>query len=242
MHDRALDTRLVPARADGATGADEERARLARDLHDHLGQSLASVALELERVLARARRAEDVTTPLAHLHDDVVAMVRDVRFTLQDLRADVTPAQGVAATLADQVLRVRGRSGLDVELCCTGDARLPPRHEHELWRIAQEALANAEHHAHARQVRIDWSSDDQRAHLRVADDGCGFAVDHAGRPDSYGIRGMRERAAAIGATLTIDSHPGAGTVVTCLLIRPAPGPSAATQHPGARATAAALPG
>lgn len=86
-----------------------------------------------------------------------------------------------------------------------------------MWRIAQEALTNVERHAKASRVRVLWRCNGQAAALEIADDGAGFPVGRSGRLDSYGIMGMRERAASIGATLDVLSEPGKGTRVRCYL-------------------------
>jgi signal transduction histidine kinase len=88
--------------------------------------------------------------------------------------------------------------------------------ERELWRIAKEAVVNAERHAKASTLTIQWRCDGKRAELEVADDGIGFDR-RRGREDSYGIVGMRERATTIGATLDIRSARGAGTTVRVVL-------------------------
>ena len=89
-----------------------------------------------------------------------------------------------------------------------------------MWRIAQEAVTNVERHAGASVLRVSWTCRNGRAVLEVADDGRGFERGRAGRIDSYGILGMRERAASIGAALDIVSKPGTGTVVRCRLDEP----------------------
>jgi signal transduction histidine kinase len=86
-----------------------------------------------------------------------------------------------------------------------------------MWRIAQEAITNVERHADAHTLRVAWSCDGRAATLTIADDGSGIPEDARHRIDSYGVLGMRERAASIGARIEIDSTPGAGTVVRCLL-------------------------
>jgi signal transduction histidine kinase len=86
-----------------------------------------------------------------------------------------------------------------------------------MWRVAQEAVTNIERHAGAAHVTIDWASNGERAVLEVTDDGRGFPIGKAGRLDSYGIIGMRERASSIGATLEIESSEGGGTKVRCIL-------------------------
>jgi signal transduction histidine kinase len=114
-------------------------------------------------------------------------------------------------------------------------ARLPVVQERELWRIAHEAITNVERHADARHLRVRWECDGTTGHLTVADDGRGFPSAKAGRSDSYGIRGMRERADAIGARLDIESEPYVGTMVDCVL--PAPGTATTTATSTATNTA-----
>jgi signal transduction histidine kinase len=203
-------------------GADEERTRIARDLHDRIGQSLAYLAIELDRIVATERRGDDVGAALDQLRTDVRGVIGEVRDTLYDLRTDVSDAQDMASTLEAFVQRVRERSGIDVELACDRGDRLPLLQEREMWRIAQEAITNLERHSHASRARVLWRCNGRSAALEVADDGDGIPVGHTGRLDSYGILGMRERASSIGATLDIASQAGKGTRVRCLLV-PAPG-------------------
>ena len=88
-----------------------------------------------------------------------------------------------------------------------------------MWRVAQEAVTNAERHADASIIRVSWRCDAKKAELVVADNGRGFERGKAGRMDSYGMLGMRERAASVGASLDVDSEPGQGTTVRCTLRR-----------------------
>jgi signal transduction histidine kinase len=197
-------------------GADEERTRIARDLHDRIGQSLAYLAFELDRIVKNSgNRNPEVTHALDQLRGDVRGVIGEVRDTLYDLRTDVTEANSLPTTLEAFLNRVRERSGLQVGIRSQETGRLPILQERELWRVAQEAVTNVERHANATQVTITWRCDGKTATLEVADDGIGFPVGSAGRLDSYGILGMRERAASIGATLSFDSQPGKGTRVRC---------------------------
>jgi signal transduction histidine kinase len=195
----------------------EERTRIARDLHDRIGQSLAYLAFELDRIVKGTVRDKAVAAPLHQLREDVRGVIREVRDTLYDLRTEVTETQSLPTTLEAYLDRVRERSGLRVGLRSQETGRLPILQEREMWRIAQEAVTNVERHAEATQVMLTWRCDGTTALLEVADDGIGFPVGQAGRLDSYGLLGMRERAASIGATLSIDSEPGKGTRVRCAL-------------------------
>lgn len=199
-------------------GADEERTRIARDLHDRIGQSLAYLAFELDRIVKNGSGGSPATTAaLNQLRGDVRGVIREVRDTLHDLRTDVTETQGLTSTLDSFLVRVRERSGLEVHLRAQETGRLPILQERELWRIAQEAVTNVERHARATQITISWRCDGQEGVLEIADNGVGFPVGKAGRLDSYGILGMRERAASIGATFLVDSEPGRGARVRCVL-------------------------
>lgn len=202
-------------------GADEERTRIARDLHDRVGQSLAFVSFELDRI-SRAQDSDGdgrVKAELDQLRDEVRKVVTEVRDTLYDLRTDVSERKDLVATLAEFLDRVSERTGIEVRFNHAGDRRLPVRQERELWRIAQEAVTNAERHAHASTLTVQWQADDDHASVLVSDDGVGFRSGVPERMDSYGLLGMRERAASIGAQLEIDSRPGLGTTVRCELDR-----------------------
>ena len=196
-------------------GADEERTRIARDLHDRIGQSLAYLAFELDRIVKADAQGKPVTDQLGQLRSDVRGVIGEVRDTLYDLRTDVTDSKDMPATLEEFLGRVATRSGLETKLDLDVTGRLPLLQERELWRIAQEAVTNVERHAKATKVAVTWHTDGQRALLIVADDGIGFPTTRAGRLDSYGIVGMRERAASIGATLDIAGIPDVGTTVRC---------------------------
>ena len=198
-----------------AMGADEERVRIARDMHDRVGQSLASMAFKLDRLTSRAR-GHALEPELDQLRAEVRGVLGDVRAALSDLRTDVSDQQGLVETLEAFLDRVGARAGLRVSFSHEAGGRLPLLQERELWRIAHEAVTNVEHHARAKSLAVSWKYDGREATLEVTDDGKGFSVGRDGRDDSFGITGMRERADAIGATLEIFSGPG-GTTVRCRL-------------------------
>jgi signal transduction histidine kinase len=198
-------------------GADEERTRIARDLHDRIGQSLAYLAFELDRIVSTDERGEPVSSSLSNLRNDVRGVIREVRDTLYDLRTDVSESMDILATLEAFANRLQERSDLQVTILADNHARLPLLQEREVWRIAQEALVNVERHAGARRAEIRWHCSGQSAVLEIVDDGKGFPIGKAGRIDSYGIMGMRERASSIGASFDIMSEPGRGTLVRCVV-------------------------
>jgi signal transduction histidine kinase len=198
-------------------GADEERTRIARDLHDRIGQSLAYLAFELDRIVANNQTGTDIGGELQQLRGDVRGVIGEVRDTLYDLRTDVTEERGIGQVVAEYAERVRERSKLAVTVTGDHQGRLPILQEREMWRIAQEAITNVERHASASELTITWRCNGRSAALEVADNGHGFPISTAGRMDSYGLLGMRERASSIGATLDISSSEGGGTSVRCHL-------------------------
>ena len=196
-------------------GAEEERNRIARDLHDRIGQSLAYLAFELDRIVKYQEKGEPVGEPLVQLREDVRSVIGEVRDTLYDLRTDVSESQGFLQTLELFAARVKERNTVDIRIRAEERGRLPIPQERELFRIAQEALVNVERHAQADHVTVVWRCDGRSAELFIIDDGIGFGVGRSGRLDSYGLTGMRERAAAIGGRLDIESSPGHGTRIRC---------------------------
>ena len=198
-------------------GADEERGRIARDLHDRIGQAMAFLAFELDRVVKAHDGGEPVGEALTTLRDDVRGVIGEIRETLSDLRTDVSDEKGLEETIEAFAERLADRSGLAIELDIRASDRLPIMQERELWRITQEALVNVERHAEATTVRVIWESDGRTGVLEIIDDGRGFTIGESGRVDSYGLVGMRERAASVGATMEVASSPGRGTMIRCSL-------------------------
>ncbi len=190
--------------------ADEERTKLARDLHDRLGQYLTYIAIELERI-----NSEAPSTAIKELHEDVQGLIGEFRDTLLELREAVSIDRPLSAVLIEVVERFAKRNDVEVDLDLPNhDQRLPSRVENEFLRIAQEALTNIQKHANASQVTIRWSVDEGAGRLVIEDDGRGFTPGHGIRGTAYGLVGMRERAASVSATLNISSEPGQGTVIT----------------------------
>lgn len=198
-------------------GADEERTRIARDLHDRIGQSLAYLAFELDRIVRKDGKGTRVSDDLSGLREDVRGVVREVRDTLYDLRTDVSDEKTIDNVLAEFVGRVRERTSMEIVVRIDETVRMPRLQERELWRIVQEAIVNAERHSNGRHLDIFWYSNGHEAVIEVRDDGDGMPDGQSGRLDSYGMLGMRERAASIGAQLAVKSTPGRGTTVRATL-------------------------
>ncbi|MGH9039496.1 MAG: ATP-binding protein [Acidimicrobiia bacterium] len=188
-------------------GAEGERDRLAKSLHDRIGQGLAYMGLEIDRI----GRLDDPKPDLVRLRGTVGDLLGEVRETLRQLRARVTETAGLAS-LADAYLRrFAERTGISAKFSDWADGtRLPVPVEQELWRILQESLSNVERHARATSLEVDWTVDGGHGRLEITDNGVGFDPDTIEDGTPTGILAMRERANAIGARLTIESQPGHG--------------------------------
>ncbi len=194
----------------------EERARLARELHDGVAQDLW---------LAKLKTAEAASMqppgPVGQLLAEAGAAIEnglvEARQAVMALRMAASTGNSFGDLMRQYVEDFEDRFGLRVELEVTGDAAaLSPRTRAELLRIAQEALVNVRQHADATVVRVRFTVQDESATLAVVDNGCGFDVARTGR-DSYGLSSMRERALLIGGQLEISSKPGDGTRVSLVV-------------------------
>lgn len=193
-------------------GMEQERTRLARELHDHIGQSVVYIGFELDR-LVELNHGRAVQADLLDLRGDLRDLVGELRDMLVDLRTDVSETQDVEGVLRSFLERVNKRNRVAVSLVADADFRMPLPVEREVWRVAREAVMNAERHARASQVSILWLCNGDSALLEVADDGVGLPAGKTMGESGYGMVGMRERADSIGAQLEITSGPGKGTLV-----------------------------
>ncbi len=190
-------------------GAQEERNRIARDLHDRLAQALAYVAFELERLIGI--RPEE--TELVELRDIVREVVGDLRETLYELRSDIDASRPFHILAQEYMPRFGDRTGLDIQFDTNITKNiLPIQIERELWRITQEALNNVNKHAEAEHIWVTWTHTKNKVLLSIRDDGKGFDLTNR-KNESFGLIGMRERADTIHAQLKIMSHPGKGTTI-----------------------------
>ena len=192
----------------------EERARLAREIHDTLAQALTAIALHLEAAVrqldrdpARSRqrilRALEVTR----------TSLEEARRSVLQLRASPLAGRPLPEALAALARTVTAETGVRVRVEAARAAPLPTNIEAELFRIAQEALANVRRHAQATEAIVTLDTSARRVRLRVRDNGRGFAPGRVGE-GHLGLVGMRERAQLLRGTLRIRSEPQRGTSVT----------------------------
>ncbi len=208
---------------------EEERARIARELHDHTGQTLTALAYRaaaLEPVLDGTNAtAQELVGDLRQLTDQALA---DLRHLVTDLRPAQLDDLGLVAALHWLADQAHQRLGLEVTVEVAGRrARLPGEAETALFRIAQEAITNAARHAGVKHAQVCLEFAAEAVTLTVSDDGRGFdmaAVREDSRtPESvpWGLIGMEERAHVVGGELRLESAPGQGTTVSVRM--PAPG-------------------
>ncbi len=199
-----------------------ERTRIARELHDTLAQDLTAALLHLRRTQAESGRgAPSLASALDSCRGLVEASLAAARRSVASLRQPLERQAGLHQSLEKLAEEARRTTSAEVVLeVATQAPSLAPEVEENLLAIAHEALVNAVRHAAAGRIRLVLGNGDQRLRLAVEDDGLGFEPAQAGENGHYGLLGMRERAAAIGAEVAIDSHTGAGTRVEITLARP----------------------
>ena len=192
--------------------ADDERSRIARNLHDQIGSSLASIGFEVDRAAQFSHDGAKVEAALRDLRLQVTEVLTDVRETLFDLRSDITDGRDLRDLLDEYLGRVARRSAVATTVEIHMDGRIPLAHEREIWQIIREAINNAERHAQATTISVAVHESSHYLTAVVSDDGLGIG-NSAARKDSYGLQGMRERASHIGATLTTAPPEAGGTEV-----------------------------
>ncbi len=214
---------------------EEERTRVARDLHDEVNQSLTGLLLRLEA--AREAAPPELEGQLAETKALANQAMRELLSLARQLRPTALDDLGLAAATAGQVEQL-SRGDVEAEFAADGDfSDLGDDAQLVVYRVAQEALSNATRHSGSERVAVVLRRrDDGGVELEVGDDGRGFAFDES--EGGLGIAGMRERALLVGGELTIESRPGAGTTVRLTVpAMQAPPPAPPRPFPAARSPA-----
>jgi signal transduction histidine kinase len=203
---------------------EEERRRIAYDVHDGIAQLVVSAKQHVEtcRDLLGAdpdRAARELALTGERLERAIV----ETRRVLMALRPSAVDSLGLVEAVRRSLDDAARELGWSIRFSeDLGDERLPPAVETAVFRILQEALANAQRHAEGQNLAVDLRRAGDWLQLEVRDDGIGFAVDSEARARGLGLSGMRERARLLGGTCRIESRPGRGTSVSLRL--PLPGP------------------
>jgi two-component system, NarL family, sensor histidine kinase UhpB len=208
MLDR-LENERKDAGAHALKAQEDERQRLARGLHDEVGQSMTAVLLQLKRMTANASLEQ--RSQLAEAQQVVKTSLEDVRRLAQELRPELLDHLGLASALESLASGFEERTHLPVRRQLERDLPpLDPDTELVIYRVAQESLTNVARHAQATEVLLLLQRGNDSVVLRVIDDGRGFDPGHA---EGGGLHGIRERALIVGGAAAINPGPGGGVEV-----------------------------
>jgi two-component system sensor histidine kinase UhpB len=206
---RRLEAERLRAGSSALRAQEQERARVARDLHDEVNQSLTGLLLRLEALREEAPPA--LEPEIANTKALANQAMRELLSLARQLRPTALDDLGLVAALAGQVDQLAG-GGIEATHSEEGEfGDLDGDVQLVVYRVAQEALTNAARHSGARRIEVTLRRSTGGVELEVTDDGRGFAFDQSER--GLGIGGMRERALLVGGELTIESRPGHGTTV-----------------------------
>ena len=201
------------------TAQEEERHRIARELHDQMGQSLAALSLGLKVLKDATPERSSEHQRLQRLQELTDLIGKEVHHLALELRPTALDDLGLETTLVNHVEEWSERSGVEVDFHSSGleKRRLPAAIETALYRIVQEGLTNVLKHAKARHVSVILQRSSDQVSVIIEDDGQGFVVEPVPGPSvasrHLGLLGMKERVAMVGGTLTIESSVGEGTTV-----------------------------
>ena len=196
--------------------SEEEKAKLARELHDELGANLTSINIDLNAVADRLRLSHpELAGMLDRARTTLVDTVELKRRIVENLRPSLLDHLGLSAAVHSYCTEYAKVTGLDCEALIEGDVDIAsPMHAIAVFRIVQESLNNIAKYAQASQVIVHLAREDDGLALEVSDDGIGIASDAVSKPKSHGLLGMRERALLLGGSLTIKR--GVNDTGTCV--------------------------
>lgn len=226
--------RQLAARLQGAR--EDERARVARELHDGLGQTLTALKLEIGRTIA-ALSDERLTPTVVDRLQSVMGLsdigLATVKRIATDLRPPTLDHLGLAEAMHWEALTFKARTGIRCHVRAnTRRSTLTGEQQTALFRIFQEALTNIVRHAQASAVTVSLTERARRFELRISDNGRGITELQAANPRALGLLGMRERAALVGGEFRIAGRVGKGTLATVTV--PVAGPAPRRSGPGQR--------
>lgn len=198
---------------------ENERKRIARELHDETMQGLVVISRRLEGLSVLADRLPEAADRIAAVQELLKETARGVRRFAQDLRPPMLDHLGLVASVEALAGDLREKNGIEASVRVTGvPRRLEPEEELVLFRIVQEAMSNARRHSGATKVALHMAFETSHVRVSVSDNGCGFSVpariDNLLCGGKLGLIGMSERARTLGGTLDIRSEPDHGSIIT----------------------------
>ena len=205
---------LAAFASESAGVREQEKSRIARELHDELAQSLTAAKMDaiwLRDHLAGDAEAQTKIATMLSMLDTCVASTRRIA---ADLRPLVLDDLGLVPALEWVVQNFTQRTGVPCELIVDEDLELEEPYATGVFRIVQESLQNVAKHAEAHQVEVELKAEGESLQLRVQDDGIGFRPSQPRKPQSLGLVGLRERAHLLHGRVDVQSEPGQGTHVT----------------------------
>ncbi|QNA90990.1 histidine kinase [Massilia sp. Dwa41.01b] len=226
--------------AHAETIKESERKRIAREIHDDLGQNLLALRIEVDLLASRTNERH----PLLHARaqwmlEQIDATIKSVRQIINDLRPNVLDL-GLTAAVDWQITEFQRRTGIPCELVSDNhDLHVSDRCATTLFRILQESLTNVSRHARATAVRVELALDPDAISMSVSDNGIGLKTGGGQKPGSFGLVGIEERVRILGGKCVITSRPGAGTTVhvsipaadNLISVAYAPAPSSLAPNP-----------
>jgi signal transduction histidine kinase len=213
---------LMAFAAEASGAREQEKARIARELHDELAQSLTALKMDIHWLREHwDSDAGAVPAKLDAMEAMLDASTAATRRIAADLRPPVLDDLGLAPALQWLVQSFRQRAQVACDLEMDEDLEVGEPHATAVFRIVQESLVNVRKHARARNVQVRLDREPQALTLSVRDDGVGFTTGDTRRPDALGLLGLRERARLLGGSVAIISAQGTGTTVQVQLpVRP----------------------
>jgi PAS domain S-box-containing protein len=202
---------------------EDERRRIAREMHDQFGEQLTTLSLRIAALKESSQNQPELRAQVDALEAVAQQLDRDVDQLVWALRPTALDDLGLRAAVANYVQDWSARVGIAAELHTSGlmDERLPSEAETALYRIAQEALTNVARHSRARNVEVILERRPDCVLLVIEDDGVGFDPGEAGTSkQGFGLLGMQERALLVGATLELESYVGKGTTILVRMAAP----------------------
>ena len=198
-------------------GKEDERMRIARDIHDELGQNLMVLRMDLSRISAFSEFSATAKEEIEMIVGQVDSTIKSVRYIISDLRPGVLEL-GLKAAIEWQVQKFKNHSGIACQLRMDSDELVLEEHyATAMFRIVQECLSNIMRHAKANSVDIEIYRNDNKLSIKIDDDGIGLGSDYRKKENTFGLAGIEERVRSFGGTVSITSSPGTGLEIKLLV-------------------------